>query len=104
MRLAIAMMQALALQADFAEERAHRKVAVAFAVPPLARIRAPLLRCYKATDLTFDHDLLNVPEDGFAFGQTQTQRLWREFVPCQRSDLAHFLLPVFGDRNDFNLE
>jgi hypothetical protein len=47
---------------------------------------------------------LDLSQNAFAFGHSQTQRLGLELGPLQRRDLVHLLLPAVGDRDDADLE
>jgi hypothetical protein len=96
--------QSLAFHGHLPEKRAYRKVATAFTGPRLPTRAAVLLLCHVAAGLMFDHDPLELPQDGFAFCHAQARRLQREVAPGKHGDLAHFLLPIFGSHYDLDLE
>jgi hypothetical protein len=85
------------------EDGSERQVMVAFAGAPAATIGARPERCQATEDLLLDYDLLDVLEDRFALGQSQTQRLRLQILTLDRLDFASLLAAVFGDDCNLNL-
>ena len=98
------MMQAQTLERNSAEDRAQWKIVMPLAVPLLAAVRAALLRRHPVGGLMFDDNLLDISQNGFAFGQAQAQCLQLQFRPVHGDELVYLLLPVVSDRDDPDFE
>ena len=66
------------------------------AVPRLPAVGTEPICGHAVGGLLLDDDPLDFSQNGFAFGQTQTQRFRLEFRPLQRGDLVYLLLTIVG--------
>src|SRR5262249_1481043 len=98
------MIKPRAFHLELSEHCPHRKSVIAFEVSCSPAIRTATLRSEKVDRLPFDNKLLDVLENGLAFGQSEAECFRLKIISLQGCDLPAFLPTVVGNRNYLNFE
>src|SRR5262245_26300228 len=98
------MMEPRAFHFEFTEDRPQFECVIALEFSRSPANRTATLRSDKVSRLSLDNNLLEVLENGLAFGQAKAECFRLKIISLQRCDLPGLLQTVVGHRDYLNFE